>query len=156
MSARHWQSAVGAVAGALTLTSCVTNTDAPATFAATVTIVGEADRISTDTGECSVGRASVAPGDRVALLGDNGSAYTASTLAVESIDQNPDGTGVCTYTAHFDAVPANQRNYVLWMNNFTEQSVSSDELDNGATYRLHNSATGTATGRNTQDEDGTR
>ncbi|MGO4202758.1 hypothetical protein AB4Z09_13600 [Rhodococcus sp. TAF43] len=132
----------------------MTNSDVPATFAATVTVVGEADRISTDTGGCGVGTASVAPGDRVVILGDSGSAYAASALAVESIDQRPDGTRSCTYTAHFDAVPANQRNYVLWMNNFTEQSVTSDELDNGATYRLHTSASGTGT--NPQDEDGTR
>lgn len=150
MTARRWLCAVGAVAGTLASTSCATNTDAPATFAATVTVVGEADRVSTDTGGCSFAAASVASGDRIIILGDSGSAYTASTLAVESVDPRPDGTGECTYTAHFSDIPANQRNYVLWMNDFTEQSVTSAELEGGATYRLRNSAADA----NRQDEGG--
>lgn len=43
-------------------------------------------------------------------------------------------------TAPFDAVPANQRSYEIWVNNyFAQQSFTSDELKNGATYRLHGS-----------------
>ncbi|MFE3290564.1 hypothetical protein [Rhodococcus sp. NPDC059234] len=118
----------------------MTNTDVPATFAATVTVTGQADRASAASGECTIGTARVAPGDQVVILGDSGAAYASSALEAGSINERPDGTGVCTYTSPFDAVPANQRNYVIWMNNFTEQSFTSDELKNGATYRLCSSA----------------
>ncbi|MFC7446853.1 hypothetical protein [Rhodococcus daqingensis] len=124
-------------AGALILTSCETNTDVPATFAATVTVTGHADRASAASGVCTIGTVPVAPNDRVVILGDSGAAFAATALEVDSIDENPDGTGVCTYTAPFEAIPENQRNYVIWMNrNFTEKSFTSDELKNGTTYRL--------------------
>lgn len=133
------------------LTSRTTNTDVPATFAATVTVTGQADLASADSGECTIGARHVAPNDQVAILGDSGPAYASSTLQVGSIDQNPDGTAVCTYTAHFAAVPANQRSYAIWMNNFARQSVTSDELENGATYVLR-SSTPTASGAGTDGE----
>jgi hypothetical protein len=59
-----------------------------------------------------------------------------SPLEIGSIDQNPDGAGVCTYTAHFDDIPANQRSYNITVTNFGLQSFTSDELESGATYRL--------------------
>ncbi|OQQ21791.1 hypothetical protein A4U94_14485 [Prescottella equi] len=136
------------------LTSCVTNTDVPATFAAAVTVIGRADRASAASGECTIGKVPVAPNDRVVILGDVGGATAApSALEVDSIDENPDGTGVCTYTARFEAIPENQRNYVIWMNNnFTEKSFTSDELKNGATYRLCSSApTDSSHGADVQD-----
>lgn len=37
-------------AGALMLVSCATNAEIPATFAATVTVTGEADEVSADSG----------------------------------------------------------------------------------------------------------
>ncbi|MGF7123305.1 hypothetical protein AB4Z09_20600 [Rhodococcus sp. TAF43] len=117
----------------------MTNVDVPETFAAMVTVTGEADRASVDAGECTIGAAHVAPNDQIVILGDSGSAYASSALKVDSIDQNPDGTGVCTYTAHFEAVPANQRKYDIYVGNFVTQRFTSDELKNGATYRLHRS-----------------
>ncbi|MET4612385.1 hypothetical protein ABIC28_003377 [Rhodococcus sp. PvR044] len=156
MGRRLREIATVASAGALALTSCATNSDEPATFAATVTITGEADRVWADSGKCTIGEAHVAPTDQVVILGDSGSAWADSVLEVDSIDQNPDGTGVCTYTAHFVDVPANQRNYAIWVNNFAQQSFTSDELKNGATYRLHSSIPTTAvTGADVQDSGGT-
>ncbi|SDD25354.1 hypothetical protein [Rhodococcus tukisamuensis] len=144
--------AAAASAGTLILTSCATNTDVPATFAAAVTVTGQASRASAASGECTIEKVPVAPNDRVVIDGDSGAAFAMTALEVDSIDENPDGTGVCTYTARFGAIPANQRNYVIWMNYFTGQSFTSDELKNGATYRLCSSApTDSSHGADVQD-----
>ncbi|MCQ4119577.1 hypothetical protein [Rhodococcus tibetensis] len=55
MRQRLGQIAAGAAAGALTLTSCSTTTDVPETFAATVTVTGEANLASAESGECTIG-----------------------------------------------------------------------------------------------------
>lgn len=129
-----------ASAGALILVSCA-NTDAPRTFAATVTVTGEADQASTDSGVCTIGATRLAANDEVGIYGERASAIARSTLEVESIDQHPDGTGTCTYKAHFDAVPANQRSYDLFVGaDFVEQSYTASELENGVTYVVENSA----------------
>ena len=147
-----------ACTGTLILTSCSTTTDVPETFAATVTVTGEADRASADSGECTIGETRVAPNDRVLILGgtNTGSAVALSALEVDSIDQNPDGTGVCTYTAHFDDIPANQRSYnIIVGTNSAPQSFTSDELKNGATLRLQSSApTSSGTGKGEQGSGG--
>ncbi|NMM92625.1 hypothetical protein B2J88_51845 [Rhodococcus sp. SRB_17] len=121
-------------AGVLILTSCAHNIDVPKTFAATVTVIGEAGQASVDSGECTIGGIRVAPNDQINIFGGSGAASTRSILEVEAIDQNPDGTGTCTWTAHFDAVPANQRSYDIYVSNaFAQQSFTSDELKGGAT-----------------------
>ncbi len=156
--------AAGAAAGALILTSCSTTTDVPETFAATVTVTGEANLASAETGECTIGANRVSPGDTVVILGDTGSASARSPLEVGSIDQKPDGMGVCTYTAHFDDIPANQRSYNITVTspinvtNFGLQSFTSAELKSGATYRLLQNApppAGGGIGSEVQDSDGT-
>jgi hypothetical protein len=149
----------------LILTSCSTTTDVPETFAATVTVTGEANLASVETGECTIGANRVSPGDAVVILGDTGPASARSPLEVGSIDQKPDGTGVCTYTAHFDDIPANQRSYNITVTspinvtNFGLQSFTSDELKSGAaTYRLLQNApppAGDGIGSEVQDSDGT-
>lgn len=136
------QTAVAAVAsvGAVILTSCVSNIDVPDTVAATVTVTGEADRASADSGECTIGGAHVAPNDVISISAGSAVTTVGSTLEVASIELNPDGTAVCTYTARFDAVPGNQRSYEIRIGNYlAPQSFTSDDLKNGATYRLHSS-----------------
>ncbi|MDZ7910852.1 MAG: hypothetical protein U5O16_03310 [Rhodococcus sp. (in: high G+C Gram-positive bacteria)] len=133
--------------GSLTLTSCVTNTDVPTTFAATMTVTGQADQASTESGECIIGGNRVAPNDQINIFGDRGGGSARSILETKTIDQNPDGTGTCTYTSHFDAIPANQRSYNIFMDNgFAQQSFTSDELKNGATYVLRSSTPDRGTG----------
>ncbi|MFI6432896.1 hypothetical protein [Rhodococcus oryzae] len=157
MGRRLKQIATAASAGALALTSCATNDDEPATFAATVTITGEADQASADSGECTIGEAHVTPNDEVAIFGASGRIVGNSTLEVESIQLNPDGTDVCTYSAHFESIGANQRSYDIWVNNyFAPQPFTSDELKNGATYNLHSAIPITGdTGTDMQDSGGT-
>lgn len=125
--------------GALLLMSC-SNTDAPTTFAATVSVTGEADQASTDSGECTIGATRLAPNDEVGIYGEQASAIAKSTLEVESIDQHSDGTATCTYTAHFDAIPASQRSYELFVStDFVERSFTASELENGVTYVVESS-----------------
>jgi hypothetical protein len=147
--------AAAASVGALVLMSCSTATDEPETFAATVTVTGEAAQASADSGECTIGADHAAPNDRVVILGDSSTASAASALEVDSIDQNPDGTGICTYTAHFEDIPANQRSYNIYVNKFAPQSFTSDELKNGATYRLQSSPSTGGTGTDGQGSGGT-
>ena len=129
-----------AAAGALTLMSCA-NTEAPATFAATGTVTGEADQASADSGVCTIGTTRLAPNDSMGIYGARTGAVARSALKVQSIDQYPDGTGTCRYTAHFDAVPANQPSYRLRVgDNFVEQSYTASELENGATYVVEDTA----------------
>ncbi|MEU2004833.1 hypothetical protein ACH47B_31690 [Rhodococcus sp. NPDC019627] len=146
----------------LILTNCSTTTDVPETFAATVTVTGEANLASAESGECTIGENRVSPNDKVVILGDTGSAFAEAPMEVGSIDQNPDGTGLCTYTAHFDDIPANQRSYNITVTNptnvtnFAPQSFSPHELKNGATYRLYSSPpTNGGTGTDRQDTGGT-
>lgn len=142
MGHRLRRMAAGALAsaGALILMSCA-NTDAPTTFAATVTVTGEADQASADSGVCTIGATRLAPNDKIGIYGERASAIAKSTLEVEAIDQHPDGTGVCRYKAHFDAIPANQRSYeMLVSDSFVEQSFTAGELENGVTYVVENSA----------------
>lgn len=136
MRRRSAQVAAASFAGALLLTSCATNVDVPKTFAATVTVTGQAEQAETGSGECVIDSIRVAPNDQIDIFGGSGAASTRSTLEVEAIDQLPDGTSTCSYTAHFDAVPANQRNYEVLLHHFSPESFSSDELENGITYQL--------------------
>ncbi|MFE4499754.1 hypothetical protein ACFRFQ_07800 [Rhodococcus sp. NPDC056743] len=129
--------------GTLVLTGCVSNTDDPTTFTAVVTVVGDATRVDPDSGQCIVGTIPVAPNDTVFLHGESGAASTRSVLEVDSVERNPDGTGVCTYVARFDAIPANQRNYTLtvssaepYAGSFASLDLTSDELQKGATIHL--------------------
>lgn len=142
MRPRTGQIAVAAVvsAGMLTLTSCVTNTDVPSTFAAALTVRGEADQTSAESGECTIGGILVAPNDRIDIFGDSGVGVgsTSSILETNTIDQKPDGTGTCTYTAIFDAIPANQKSYDVSLGNgFARETFTSDELRHDPTYVLH-------------------
>lgn len=133
--------ATTACVGALVLVGCVTNTEDPATFAATVTVTGEADQASSDSGVCIIGTTRLAPGDEVSIYGESAAAIDRSRLEVKSIDENANGTGVCTYQANFEAVPANQRSYQLFLiNDFVDQSFTFNELSNGATYVVPSSA----------------
>ena len=126
--------------GALMLVSCASNTEVPATFAATVAVSGNADYASADSGVCTVASTRLAPSDQVSIYGER-TGVSRSTLEVESIDQHSDGTGVCVYKAHFDAVPANQPGYRLLVGgDFLEQSFTASELENGVTYVVQNSA----------------
>ena len=111
--------AVAVSAGRLILTSWVNNTDAPCTFAAALTVRGEADQTSIESGVCTIGGISVAPDDRIDIFGDSGVGVgsTSSILETNTIDQKPGGTGTCTYTANFDAVPANQKSYDVSLGN---------------------------------------
>lgn len=143
------QIAVAAVAaaGTLILTGCMTNTDVPTTFTATVTVTGDADQTSVESGECTIAGIRVAPNDQLDIFSDSGAGSIWSPLETETIDQNPDGTGTCTYTAYFDAIPANQRSYDLYLyEGFSQQSFTSDELKNGATYVLYSSTPDRGTG----------
>ncbi|UJC78023.1 hypothetical protein D4768_10150 [Rhodococcus erythropolis] len=121
------------------LTSCATNVDVPKTFAATITVTGQAEQAETGSGECVIDMIRVAPNDQIDIFGGSGAGSTRSTLEVEAIDQLPDGTSTCSYTAHFDAIPANQRNYEVGLGHFSPESFSSDELENGVTYQLRGS-----------------
>ncbi len=126
---------------------CVTNTDVPTTFTATVTVTADADQTSVYSGECTIVGIRVAPNEQLNILGDSGVGSTRSTLETETIDQNPNGSGTCTYTSHFAAIPANQRSYDLYLHEgFAQQSITSGELKNGATYVLHSSTPDSATG----------
>lgn len=120
------------------LASCATHTDVAMTFAATMTVTGEADQASSESGECAIGGIRVAPNDQINLFGDGGAGSTRSILETKTIDRKLDGSGTCTYTAYFDAIPANQRSYNAYVNEgFTQQSFSADELRDGATYILY-------------------
>lgn len=118
------------------LSGCVTNTDVPQTFAATVTVTGDAESASAETGECTVGGVRVAPGEKVMILGDTGVAFADAVLEATSIEHAPAGPGRCTYVAHFGKIPANQRHYTVWVHGFAEQVVTGGDLDGGAVYHL--------------------
>ncbi|MCD2104862.1 hypothetical protein O4214_13555 [Rhodococcus erythropolis] len=125
----------------------MTNTDVPTTFTATVTVTGDADQTSMESGECTIAGIRVAPNDQLNIFGDSGAGSTRSTLETETIDQNPNGSGTCTYTSHFAAIPANQRSYDLYLHEgFARQSFTSDDLRSGATYVLHSSTPDSDTG----------
>ncbi|MGO4205163.1 hypothetical protein AB4Z09_26190 [Rhodococcus sp. TAF43] len=99
-------------------------------------MTGDADHASADTGHCAIGGDDVAPNDIAVIVGDTASAATTSSLQLDTVTQRPDGTIACTYTGKFDAVPANQRRYVIAINQFAQQSFTADELKSGATYYL--------------------
>ncbi|MGG7099577.1 hypothetical protein [Rhodococcus sp. 24CO] len=129
--------------GTLALTGCASNTDEPKTFTAMVTVIGDAERADPESGQCIVGTIPVAPNDLIFVDGGSGAASTRSVLEVDSVEQNADGTGTCTYVARFDAIPANQRNYSLTVSSsaphrgsFTSSDFTSDELEKGATIHL--------------------
>ncbi|WP_308252749.1 hypothetical protein [Rhodococcus qingshengii] len=116
------------------------NTDSPNTFAATLTVRGEADQTSIESGVCTIGGIRVAPDDRIDIFGDSGVGVgsTSSILETNTIEQKPDGTGTCTYTANFDAIPANQKGYDVSLGNgFARETFTSDELRHDPTYILH-------------------
>ena len=121
--------------GAAALAGCVTNADTPDTFKATIVFTGEADQASPDTGTCTVGRARVAAND-IASISSRSATTTMAPLRLDAVTHRPDGTVVCTYSAHFTAVPANQSRYEVNLNQFAGQSFTADDLRSGATYRL--------------------
>ncbi|MBJ8339431.1 hypothetical protein JGU71_11085 [Antrihabitans sp. YC3-6] len=130
--------AAAAFVGTLILASCATQTDVASTFTATMTVTGEADQASTESGECAIEGIRVAPNDQINLFGDGGAGSTRSILETKTIDRNFDGSGTCTYTAYFDAIPANQRSYNAYVDEgFAQRSFSADELKDGATYVLY-------------------
>lgn len=140
---RRGRIAVAISLGILPLTSCVTNTDVPATFPAVVTLAGEADRAAESSGECFFGDIRIAPNDPVSILGDSGVAWAQTVVEAESIDENVEGRGHCAYVARFDAVPANQRSYTVLVDSllpavrsFASQSFTADDLRSGATFQL--------------------
>lgn len=125
-----------AAAGVGTLTGCVTNLDVPDTFAATVTITGEANQVSADSGAW-FGAAHLAPGHVVSISAGTAVTTAFAPLRFESSELNSDGTGKCTYTAHFESIAANQRSYGMWVSNYVrQQSFTADQLKSGATYHL--------------------
>lgn len=146
MRCKRWSIAVVAatVAGVAPLSSCVTNVDVPATFAATVTITGEADEVWADSGECVwVDAAHLFPGYVVSISAGAATTTSSAPLKVESIGTSPrNGAGTCTYTAYFEAIAANQAGYELWVsNNVRQQSFTADQLKSGPTYRLEGADT---------------
>ena len=148
MGRRGRHAAVLLSIGTMALTGCVSNTDDPKTFTAVVTVIGDAERADPDSGQCIVGTIPVAPNDTIFVDGGSGAASTRSVLEVDSVEQNPDGTGTCTYVARFDAIPANQRNYSLtvsssapYAGSFTSPDFTADELEKGATFHLRASTT---------------
>lgn len=127
------------IAGALLLSGCVTNVDVPATFAATVTITGEADEVWADSGECVwAGAVHLAPGYAVSISAGSAATTSSAPLRVESIEPSPDtGTGTCAYTAYFEEIAENQAGYELWVsNNLPQPSFTAEQLKDGPTYRL--------------------
>ncbi|WP_242676813.1 hypothetical protein [Rhodococcus sp. ABRD24] len=117
----------------------MTNVDTPATFAATVTITGDADEARVDSGECVwAGAAHLVPGYVVSISAGSAVTTSSAPLRVESIEAHPDnGAGTCTYSAYFEAIAANQRSYELWVgNNVRQPSFTVDQLKDGPTYRL--------------------
>ncbi|QCQ93708.1 hypothetical protein [Rhodococcus sp. SGAir0479] len=122
--------------GAAALAGCVTNVDTPDTFKATIVFTGEADQASPDTGTCTVGRARVAANDIAVVSGGTGATTTTAPLRLDAVTHRPDGTVVCTYSAHFTDVPANQPRYEVNLNQFAGQTFTADDLRSGATYRL--------------------
>ena len=130
--------AVAVSAGRLILTSWVNNTGSPSAFAAALTVRGEADQASIESGVCTIGGIRVAPDDRMDIFGDSGVGSTSSILETNTIDQKPGGTGTCTYTANFDAVPANQKSYDVSLGNgFSRETFTSDELRHDPACVLH-------------------
>ena len=123
--------------GTVVLTGCVSNTEKPETFPATVTVVGNAEHADPQTGQCIVAAVPVAPNDTVWIHAESAAASARSVLEVGTVDRNADGTGVCTYVAHFDAVPANQRGYTITVNRFESPSFHAGEIEEGATFYLH-------------------
>ena len=127
------------VVGAGALSGCVTNVDTPATFAAMVTITGDADEARVDSGECVwAGAAHLVPGYVVSISAGSAATTATAPLRVESIETDPDNrTGTCTYSAYFEAIAANQRIYELWVsNNIPQPSFTADQLKDGPTYHL--------------------
>ena len=127
------------VVGAGALSGCVTNVDTSATFAAMVTITGEADEVWADSGECVWADAvHLAPGYAVSISAGSAATTSFAPLRVESIEPSPgNGTGTCTYTAYFEEIAANQAGYELWVgNNLRQRSFTADQLKDGPTYRL--------------------
>ena len=127
------------VVGAAALSGCVTNVDTPATFAAMVTITGDADEARVDSGQCVwAGTAHLVPGYVVSISAGSGVTTSSAPLRVESIEPWPDDrTGTCTYTAHFADIDANRRSYELCLsNNARQPSFTADQLKDGPTFRL--------------------
>ena len=89
MRRRSAQVAAASFAGALLLTSCATNVDVPKTFAATLTVTGQAEQVEAGSGECVIDSIRVAPNDQIQIFGGSGAASVRSTLEVEAIDQLP-------------------------------------------------------------------
>lgn len=130
--------------GALFLSGCVSNTEQPETFPATVTVVGNAEQADPQTGQCIITTIPIAPNDIVYLHGESAAASARSVLEIDTVERNADGTGVCTYVAHFEAVPANQRSYTVTVSSsapyaatFESSSFNAGEIEEGATFYLH-------------------
>lgn len=138
---RHVAAAVSI--GTWALTGCVSNIDEPQTFAAVVTVIGNAERADPNSGQCIVETIPIEPNDMIFVDGGSGAASTSSVLEADSVEQNPDGTATCTYVARFDAIPANQRNYSLTVSSsapnagsFASSDFTSDALEKGTTIYL--------------------
>ncbi|WP_249354409.1 hypothetical protein [Rhodococcus sp. USK13] len=103
--------AATAAAGVLILTSCSTTTDVPETSAATVTVTGEANLASAESGECTIGANRVAPGDRVVIFGDTGSVTSdevkngAATYRLLQNASPPAGDGIGSEVQDSDGTP---------------------------------------------------
>ncbi|QSE72239.1 MULTISPECIES: hypothetical protein [Rhodococcus] len=123
--------------GAVVLTGCVSNTEKPDTFPATVTVVGNAEQADPQTGQCIIATIPVAPNDTVWIHGESAAAAARSVLEVDTVERDADGTRVCTYVAHFEAVPANQRGYTITVSRFESSSFHAGEIEEGATFYLH-------------------
>jgi len=136
--------------GTVVLTGCVSNTEKPETFPATVTVVGNAEHADPQTGQCIIAAVPVAPNDTVLIHGESAAASARSVLEVDTVERNADGTGMCTYVAHFDAVPANQRHYTITVSSsapyartFESPAFHAGEIEDGATFYLHEFPPGT-------------
>jgi hypothetical protein len=139
--------------GTVVLAGCVSNTDEPQTFPAVVTVVGNAERADPQSGQCIIAAIPVAPKDTVWVHGESAAASARSALEVSTIERNADGTGVCTYTAHFEAVPANQRSYTVTVSSsvpnggtFESPSFNAEEIEKGVTFYLHETLPSTSGG----------
>ncbi|MCK5752419.1 MAG: hypothetical protein KAH46_06920 [Mycobacterium sp.] len=133
------------------MAGCSEAADAPATFAAVVTVVGDASQGSAETGECVIAGSRVGPGDDLIVLGDSGSAFRKSPLTVDFVRARAGGT-VCSYTARVADLPANQRSYQLTVESsphstgFALQSFTESQLREGVTLRLRRSVSSPAAG----------
>ena len=137
-----------AFAGAALLSGCAALsvgcavTDTPDTFTATITAVGQADRVDKDAGTCYFGDVPVSGGDLTTLSGST-VALVRSKLVLLSIERVSETTTECRYSATFEGVPSQQRDYsVLLVNSepfgksLPAQAFTTAQLRSGAVFQL--------------------